>query len=209
MKICLTNIFRVATSKIPTDKLSKRAKEKFYSLEQNAPESAVQCAIGDLLLSAEQIESGNGAGEVLQNENGKPYILNAPFEFNISHSKNVVVLATNDQPVGIDVQTLSSAKLDMAKTLLNQLELEQFNSLLTDDAKAKHLIKCFTQKEAYVKMLGERLPYPPSVIKSYPNAKFVTKYIFQDNEVYCLTVCSPEITSLTFKVYDVFELIKP
>ena len=208
MKIHLANTLNLTANNIPLEKLSLRASEKFLRLKENSPKSAVNCAIGDLLLKHELNSRGIVAPQILQNENGKPYFEGQPFEFNISHQQNLVVLAVSDTPVGIDVQTLDDDKLKMATVLLNELELSEFNALENSEAQIKYLIKCFTQKEAYVKMLGEALPYPPSSIKSYEGAKFVTKYVFQDNKVYCLTVCSHEIKSLTFKVHNVFQLVR-
>ena len=208
MKIHLVNTLNFNPNYIPLEKLSLRASEKFLSLKENSPKSAVNCAIGDLLLRHELNSRNIVSPQILQNENGKPYFENQPFEFNISHQENLVVLAVSDTPVGIDVQTLDDDKIKMSCVLLNELELSEFNALENNEAQVKYLFKCFTQKEAYVKMLGKALPYPPSGIKSYEGAKFVTKYVFQDNKVYCLTVCSPEINSLNFKVHNVWQLVR-
>ncbi len=85
-------------------------------------------------------------------EHGKPYLKNHPdIHFNISHSEQCVVCAVADVPIGIDVQKASELNLGVAERVCNEEELTQ---ILTSTDKASEFIKLWTQKEAYVKMLG-------------------------------------------------------
>ncbi len=85
-------------------------------------------------------------------EHGKPYLKNhSDIHFNISHSGQYVVCAVADVPIGIDVQKVSEFNLSVAERVCNEQEITQ---ILTSTDKASEFIKLWTQKEAYVKMLG-------------------------------------------------------
>ena len=208
MKIILTNFKRIAIDKINLNTLSKRAVQKIEKLKDTNPERAVQCAIGDLLLKRELEQRQIKNAEVLENINGKPYLSTKDFHFNIAHQNTVVAFATLDGSVGIDIQALTDENTKLLSVVLNELELDNYNALPDSAQKTKYFYRCFTEKEAYVKFKGESLPYPPSSIKSYEGAKFVTKYLFLDNLVYCLTVCASDIKSIKFEVVNAYDLIK-
>lgn len=210
MKIILTNFNGVLINDVNVNALSKRAQENFKKLCKNNAERAVQCAIGDLLLKNELQKLSVFNYEICENQNGKPYLLNNELNFNLTHQNTVTAIAVCDTEVGLDVQKLDDEKitLNLLTTVLNELELKTYNDLPSNAEKVKYFYRCFTEKEAFVKMKGDFLPYPPSSIKSYPNAKFVTKYLFLDNCVYCLTVCAQDIKSINFEIVDVRELLK-
>ena len=37
-------------------------------------------------------------------ENGKPYLNNSSYHFNISHSNNLVCLVVSEEPIGVDIE---------------------------------------------------------------------------------------------------------
>jgi len=91
--------------------------------------------------------------KVAFNEFGKPYYPDLPnFHFNLSHSGNYVVLATDNQEVGIDIQKVVKGKEKAISKVLNEKELETLKH-----KKAKDYVRLWTYKESYVKYLGQGL----------------------------------------------------
>lgn len=48
-------------------------------------------------------------------ESGKPYVKNMQVEFNISHSADMIVCATDGSPIEVDIEKLHSVDLNTAK----------------------------------------------------------------------------------------------
>lgn len=83
---------------------------------------------------------------------GKPYLRDYPSAyFNISHSGQFVVCAVYDRPIGVDIQKIVSYRQDVAKRVFSPEELSQIES--SPDRSAE-FTRLWTQKEAYLKMLG-------------------------------------------------------
>lgn len=83
---------------------------------------------------------------------GKPFLQSYPnVHFNISHSGQYVVCAVYDSPIGIDIQTITPYRADIAKRVCTSSEVVQINNC--DDPHTE-FTKIWTQKEAYLKMLG-------------------------------------------------------
>ena len=79
------------------------------------------------------------------NEHGKPYWENGPY-FSISHCKQGIAVATDDRPIGIDIEGIRHADEDLIARTMNEQEREGM-----DDRKFTRL---WTQKEAVVKAQG-------------------------------------------------------
>ncbi len=87
-----------------------------------------------------------------KNEFGKPYLSGFhDIYFSISHSGQYAACAVSDTPIGIDIQKLSRYNQRLAERICSKAELCQ---LAADNDKASLFTKLWTQKEAYVKMLG-------------------------------------------------------
>lgn len=83
---------------------------------------------------------------------GKPYLRDYPnVYFNISHSGQFVACAVSDRPIGVDIQEIVPYHRNVAKCVFNLEELSQIES--SPDRSAE-FTKLWTQKEAYLKMLG-------------------------------------------------------
>lgn len=97
--------------------------------------------------------------EFAYKEKGKPYIREADFSFNVSHSKDIVLIGFSKfENLGIDVEYNRDMNdfMSIAKNYFHEKECEILESV------PKTLRKCFflrywTVKEAYVKALGEGL----------------------------------------------------
>lgn len=83
---------------------------------------------------------------------GKPYLRDYPNAyFNISHSGQFVACAVSDCPIGVDIQEIVPYRRDVAKRVFNPDELLQIESSPDPSAEFTRL---WTQKEAYLKMVG-------------------------------------------------------
>ena len=100
------------------------------------------CLKSWLMLSAMHI----GEMEFLYNEHGKPYIEGGPF-FSISHCKEAIAVAIDDQPIGIDVEAIRNVDQDLILRTMNEEEQKQIHS-------NRDFTRLWTQKEAIVKAQG-------------------------------------------------------
>ena len=96
--------------------------------------------------------------EIKKGENGKPYVLNIPAHFNVSHSGDYTVLAISDRPIGIDLEIIRDFSAILAKKYFNEDELKYISG--NSSSRKKSLMqKCFyeiwTAKEAYLKFTGK------------------------------------------------------
>ena len=85
--------------------------------------------------------------KVAYKEHGKPYLPDYPsICYNISHSEDLVVLATSDEEIGVDVLYRSRKVVDnlASKVLFPGNNIEA----------AMPLVEVFSIKEAYVKLTG-------------------------------------------------------
>lgn len=80
------------------------------------------------------------------NEHGKPFIPSGPY-FSISHCKAGIAVAIDDQPVGIDIESIRHADEELIARTMNEHEQKQIH----DD---RDFTRLWTQKEAVVKAEG-------------------------------------------------------
>lgn len=95
--------------------------------------------------------------EIKKGTHGKPYVLNLPAHFNISHSGDYTVVAISDRPIGIDVEVVKDFSAILAKKLFNEDELKYISGTSATRKKSlmqKSFFEIWTAKEAYLKYLG-------------------------------------------------------
>jgi len=84
---------------------------------------------------------------------GKPYLKNSPFHFNISHSHAYVVCAIGQEELGIDIQYHKRRNIErLAKRSLTQKEWKEF---LSSSDKTHFFYDRWSEKESYLKYTGE------------------------------------------------------
>jgi 4'-phosphopantetheinyl transferase len=89
-------------------------------------------------------------------ENGKPYIPQSPIHFNLTHSKELALLAISYQgDVGIDLEYFKQGidSLGIAERFFHPKEVEQIKQFSSED-RDKYFYFCWTGKEAYLKAKG-------------------------------------------------------
>lgn len=102
----------------------------------------------------------NASITFLQNEFGKPYLKDGiGFNYNISHSGEWVLCAIDDRPIGIDIEHIKTAHMDIAERFFSTLEYE---NLKQEDRKHQqaYFYDLWTLKESYIKADGRGLSMP-------------------------------------------------
>tara|TARA_R110002050_G_scaffold296272_1_gene456043 strand:- start:1209 stop:1913 length:705 start_codon:yes stop_codon:yes gene_type:complete len=121
----------------------------------------------------------------LRNSFGKPFIKNINFEFNISHSGNMVVCVFSKEQVGIDIEEIRKMNFEYFDSVFTKVELDEIKN--SDGLKFYEL---WTAKEAVVKAIGKGLSISISNIKVtesyaiYNGIKWFKEKIIYDN-YYC------------------------
>lgn len=82
------------------------------------------------------------------NEHGKPYWENGPY-FSISHCKQGIAVAIDDQPIGIDIEGIRHADEDLIARTMNEEERLRIKEL-----GIREFTRLWTRKEAVVKAQG-------------------------------------------------------
>lgn len=96
---------------------------------------------------------------------GKPFAINLPIEFSISHSGNYAVCAISERPVGIDIEKIRAVDLNIAQRICSDDELIW---LFGHKPKKEDFLReaydlfvrffgIWTAKEAYFKRQGEKI----------------------------------------------------
>lgn len=123
---------------------------------------------------------------------GKPYLVSSNYHFNISHSKNHLLLGLNAMgPIGVDIECPSPKRniLNLAKRLFNDSEQTRFFSLNKDE-QIKYFYQIWTQKEAYLKYLGTGINQSLSKINFLEIRNIEIKTITTKNYTYSWAVQS-------------------
>jgi 4'-phosphopantetheinyl transferase len=91
---------------------------------------------------------------------GKPFIKGLEnINFNLSHSNEWVVCAFSRLDIGVDIEKISSIKLEIAKRFFTK---EEYDRILSKDAHERivYFYELWTLKESYIKALGLGLTIP-------------------------------------------------
>ena len=103
---------------------------------------------------------GGELPEIAVTERGKPYFVDSPWHFSISHSKGHIFCALSERNIGIDGEEMDrKVNLKLAEKILSPKEKAQFDAA-ADQRLA--LLRFWVLKEARSKLTGEG-------IKGYPN----------------------------------------
>ena len=102
---------------------------------------------------------GKPLPEIARTALGKPYFVDYPLHFSISHTKHHAFCVLSEAPIGIDAEELDrEINLELANKILSPGEMEQFTA--ADDPRLA-LLKFWVLKEAAGKCTGKGLqPWP-------------------------------------------------
>lgn len=130
-----------------------------------------------LLRKCYRFATGNCLPEVAVTERGKPYFVNDPRYFSISHTKRRAFCVLTYNPVGIDAEEIDrNINLCLAEKILSPAEKAQFDAAAD---KRLALLKFWVLKEAAAKLSGEGL-------RGYPNH---TNFSLDDPRVFEMENC--------------------
>lgn len=154
--------------------------------------------IRKIIMDSSDLENENISFK--ENEFGKPYIESINnFHFNVSHSGDWIVCAIDKNPIGIDIEKISTIDLEISKNFFSDKEHEDL--LLSNDP-----YDCFftlwSLKESYIKFIGKGLSLPLGrfsmrfsneriVVESYDQILeniYFKQYLIDDN--YKMAACS-------------------
>ena len=111
-------------------------------------------------------------------ENGKPFLENGPF-FSISHCKEAIAVALDDQPIGIDVESIRRFEPELVTRTMSPSEQAL---IAAADHPERAFIRLWTQKEAILKMQGtgitsfeqlQTLSIPDNRIQTIEKEKYI------------------------------------
>ncbi|MCK1985463.1 MULTISPECIES: 4'-phosphopantetheinyl transferase family protein [unclassified Peribacillus] len=88
-------------------------------------------------------------------KNGKPYIKNGGIHFNLSHSKNLVVLGIGKQELGIDILCERKINKELIKYFFSEEEQRYLHHL--KEGKQDYYWNALCYKEAYIKCSGGKI----------------------------------------------------
>lgn len=93
--------------------------------------------------------------EIVRTAQGKPYFLSLPhLHFNISHSKNLMLCAVSQKPVGVDIEDIRPRRDSLPEYALSPAEFAEYQKL-GGDWPAFYIL--WTRKEAWCKYTGQGL----------------------------------------------------
>ena len=130
-----------------------------------------------------------GGGELIYGEHEKPYLADEALFFSVSHSGDIVAIASDTAEVGCDVEVIPAEKrLKIADRFYHPNEREYVYS---SDDKTRAFCRIWTRKEAYLKMTGEGISSDFTAFDT--TSEPLTSQIYtKDMGEYSLSVCSAE-----------------
>ncbi|PKF75110.1 4'-phosphopantetheinyl transferase family protein [Chryseobacterium sp. PMSZPI] len=140
--------------------------------------------------------------------NHKPFLKGQKLHFNISHSKNLVVCAIAEFPIGIDVEFKDTAVnyLDFQFQMTNN----EFQKIHDSEDKTDGFFKYWTYKEAVIKAHGSGMMIPLESFEVIDDKCFLdgqiffTKEIFIDHDYYSCIASDDEMIK---SVKGIFEQV--
>lgn len=95
--------------------------------------------------------------QIFRGKYGKPFA-NVPIQFNISHSKNIILASFSDSSeIGIDIEEIKPISIPTLKSIFLQEEYEYVQNQEGQEQQLKMFYKFWTLKESYIKYLGTGL----------------------------------------------------
>ena len=92
---------------------------------------------------------------------GKPYLLGAPLQFNLSHSAQLALVAVGRNELGVDCEKVRDLEglEDIARRHFSAVELAALLAL-AEPERLRGFYRCWTRKEAFIKAIGAGLSLP-------------------------------------------------
>lgn len=152
------------------------------------------------IIACQTLSIKNSEIEFEKEEYGKPYIKGNPqFHYNISHTKNAIAIAISDYPIGVDIEKIKKAELDIANRFFTANEQNYINK--NKNKSDKRFYEIWTEKEAYIKYIGKGLSIPLNSFNVFENIISNRILTFEKDE-YIISVCCEK---LNIQIQDISE----
>ena len=127
-----------------------------HCLKFHQPEDQKRRFLGYSLLKNYLIHHGfdqNELSQISYHKNKKPFFTNLPqIHFNLSYSKDLVVCAISDQPIGIDIEKINQdINLDNYKSVFSE---NMWKKIISSPTPIETFYQYWTQMEAVMKADG-------------------------------------------------------
>ena len=114
-------------------------------------------------------------------EMGKPYLVNIPLYYNLSHSGYFVLCVVSEQEIGADIQQIRKDNMmQIAERYFADEELQKLRECRTEQEKSSLLFQLWTKKEAFGKLNGRGI------------AEVISKNMLSREEIEWLPYDAPE-----------------
>ncbi len=90
---------------------------------------------------------------LLRGEFGKPYLAGDPLHFNLSDTKDAVLVALADQPIGADIETMNR-NTDHERVAEHYFTKPEVESIMHAQDGKRRFLELWTRKEAVLKACG-------------------------------------------------------
>ena len=173
--------FEDCESYLPLLPAERRAKISRYRFEKDKLRS---------LIAGLLIYNATGGAELRYGEYDKPYIKDGGLYFSVSHSGDVVAIATDTVEVGCDLEYIVTGnRLKIADRFYHPAERDY---VARADDKPVAFTRIWTRKEAYLKMTGEGISSDLTAFDTVlsPLSEQICTF---DMEGWMLSVCSEYI----------------
>ncbi|WP_374175246.1 4'-phosphopantetheinyl transferase superfamily protein [Flavobacterium tructae] len=157
------------------------------------------CLFGKLMVHMGAHVLGNHSFEfekIIKDNYGKPYMLDSNFNFNISHSGNMVVCVFSKQEIGIDIEEINEIDYSLFENVFSSQEFAEINRDGLDK-----FYEFWTRKESVIKAIGKGMSIPLTEIEinkdyvTYGEDTWYTKSFKIDNKFCSITTKYDHIKS--------------
>lgn len=116
--------------------------------------------------------AGGVMPEIALTERGKPYFMDSPWHFSISHTGRHVFCALSEKNIGIDAEEADrNIRLELAGKILSREEYRQYEA--AEDQRTA-LLTFWVLKEAQAKLTGEGIKLHPNHTQFYLDDPHIT-----------------------------------
>lgn len=159
-----------------TNSLESLLSSKYLSLENKKEISRFLLEETKKEKTASFILKNKYIGKYHLNEFNKP--ISDKYEFNISHSKGVVVFIKDNTPIGIDIEKIREVETDLIDYISNDEEKEYITN-------KEKFYEIWTNKESLVKCIGTGIV---DKIKEIPSLPLNSKKEYKNKTFYSKTI---------------------
>jgi len=140
-------------TKIKSEEISSHIKKKSSLFLKNKFSKIISDLFIRKILS-EELECDLNAIKITTNKYGKPFLKGKKRHFNLSNSKDLMLLATDSDSVGVDLEYI--APIEDLDYLITNFSHDEKKFLLSKNKKKQleHFYELWTLKESYIKALG-------------------------------------------------------